>query len=88
MAPGGDTGGRCVSTSLDGGYASGVGTSLAVPKVSALAGVIIAKHGKDRLKPVEVERLLLRSAKDVLQRGIDKESGYGLIDAVKALNQR
>ncbi|MCM3765674.1 S8 family serine peptidase [Neobacillus niacini] len=99
MAPGGDYGpnydpvtktGRdntylCLS-SVPGGYAYYAGTSMAAPKTAALAGVIIAKYGKDKLKPAQVKHIIQSSADDVFKPGNDEKSGFGLINAVNALN--
>ncbi|MRX71145.1 S8 family serine peptidase [Bacillus lacus] len=75
---------RCLST-VPGGYAWYQGTSMAAPKTAALAGVIIAKHGKDTLNPSQVKHIITSTAEDVNKPGYDGESGFGLIDAVNAL---
>lgn len=67
-------------------YAGYGGTSMAAPKTAALAGVIIAKHGKDQLSPSQVKSIIQQSAEDVFKPGYDGESGFGLINAVNALN--
>lgn len=98
MAPGGDLGpnydpetglGRdnsylCLAP-VPGGYGYKGGTSMAAPKVAALAGVIIAQHGKDNLKPAQVKHIIQRSSEDVFKPGYDEKAGHGLIDAVNAL---
>ncbi|MFG6494769.1 S8 family serine peptidase [Fictibacillus sp. UD] len=98
MAPGGDLGpnydpvtktGRdntylCLAT-VPGGYAYYGGTSMAAPKTAALAGVIIAQHGKDKLSPAQVKHVIQSSSEDVFKRGYDGEAGFGLINAVNAL---
>jgi len=98
MAPGGDLGpnynpetkeGRdnsylCLAT-IPGGWGYKAGTSMAAPKVAALAGVIIAQHGKDQLNPSQVKHIILKSAEDVFKPGNDEKSGQGLINAVSAL---
>lgn len=68
------------------GYAGYGGTSMAAPKTAALAGVIIAKHGKDQLSPSQVKSIIQQSSEDVFKPGYDGESGFGLINAVNALN--
>lgn len=68
------------------GYSGYAGTSMAAPKTAALAGVIIAKHGKDQLSPSQVKSIIQRSAEDVFEPGYDEKSGFGLINAVNALN--
>ncbi|WP_231688022.1 S8 family serine peptidase [Bacillus sp. FJAT-18017] len=101
MAPGGDLGpnydpvtktGRdnsylALATIPGGGYGYKAGTSMAAPKVAGLAGVIIAQHGKDALKPAQVKAIIQQSAEDVFKPGYDENSGFGLINAVNALNR-
>lgn len=67
------------------GYAAYLGTSMAAPKTAALAGVIIAKHGKDKLTPAQVKHIVQSTATDLHKPGYDAESGFGLINAVNAL---
>jgi lantibiotic leader peptide-processing serine protease len=100
LAPGGDLGpnydpatgaGRdnyylCLATIPGGGYGYKGGTSMAAPKTAALAGVIIAQHGKDTLNPAQVKSIIQSSSEDVFKTGYDGESGFGLINAVDALN--
>lgn len=70
---------------LEHGYAWYAGTSMAAPKTAALAGVIIAKYGKDVLKPAQVKQIIQSSAEDVFKPGYDEKAGFGLINAVNAL---
>ncbi|OOE12445.1 S8 family peptidase [Fictibacillus arsenicus] len=100
IAPGGDLGpnydpatgaGRdntylCLAPVLGGKYGYKGGTSMAAPKTAALAGVIIAQHGKDKLSPAQVKSIIQSSTEDVFKSGYDGESGFGLINAVDALN--
>lgn len=100
MAPGGDYGTAwlatgdpalrdrnklCLST-VPGGYAFYAGTSMAAPKTAGLAGVIIAKYGKDVLSPAQVKQIIQSSADDLFKTGYDGESGFGVINAVNALD--
>lgn len=99
MAPGGDLGPTydpatgtgsdntylALSTIPGGGYGYKGGTSMASPKVAALAGVIIAKHGKDKISPAQVKQIIQSSSEDIFKPGYDEQSGYGLINAVNAL---
>lgn len=85
-APGGDFSDLCLSTGLNGEYSWRVGTSMAAPKVAALAGIIIAKHGKGNITPEKVSRIIDRSAIDIETPGYDANSGYGLINVSNALN--
>lgn len=64
-------------------YAFTAGTSMAAPKVSATAALIIARHGK--LPPREVARLLAGSADDLGPQGTDPYFGGGLVNAYRAL---
>lgn len=74
----------CLS-SVPGGYAFYAGTSMAAPKTAGLAGVIIAKYGKDVLTPAQVKHIIQSSADDWFKPGYDGESGFGSINAVSAL---
>lgn len=79
-----DTNKLCLST-VPGGYAFYAGTSMAAPKTAGLAGVIIAKYGKDVLSPSQVKHIIQSSADDWFKQGYDGESGFGSINAVSAL---
>lgn len=74
----------CLST-VPGGYAFYAGTSMAAPKTAGLAGVIIAKYGKDVLSPAQVKHIIQSSADDWFKPGYDGQSGFGSINAVSAL---
>ncbi|KAA0546316.1 S8 family serine peptidase [Bacillus sp. BGMRC 2118] len=100
IAPGGDYGLKWLETgntadrdrnklalsTVPGGYAFYAGTSMAAPKAAGLAGVIIAKHGKDVLSPSQVKHIIQNSADDWFKPGYDGESGFGAINAVNALD--
>lgn len=70
------------------GYGWKAGTSMTSPKVAAVAGLIISKHGKNALKPNQVKQIIHRSAEEINKKGYDAESGFGLINAVNALNHQ
>lgn len=70
------------------GYGWKAGTSMAAPKAAAVAGLIISKHGKNELKPNQVKQIIQRSAEKTSNKGYDAESGFGLVNAVNALNHR
>lgn len=74
----------CLST-VPGGYSFYAGTSMAAPKTAGLAGVVIAKYGKDVLSPSQVKHIIQSSADDWFKPGYDGESGFGSINAVNAL---
>ncbi|MBD8005437.1 S8 family peptidase [Bacillus norwichensis] len=72
-----------LSTSQDGGYYWSIGTSMAAPKVSAVAALLIDKHGK--MTPKKLEDLLYKTAVDPV-KGTDKKNfGNGHLNAYKAL---
>ncbi|MEX2196272.1 MAG: S8 family serine peptidase [Thermoleophilaceae bacterium] len=69
------------------GFPSGYeGTSMAAPHVSAAAALVIAtkRLGEDP-SPVEVERRLEQTARDLGAEGADPRYGAGLLDAAAAL---
>lgn len=70
------------------GYAWYGGTSMAAPKVAGVAGVIIAKHGKNKLSPSQIKAIIQQSSEDIYKKGYDAESGFGLVNAASALNHR
>ncbi len=59
------------------------GTSFAAPFVSGVASLILAKN--PNLSAAQVERMLLMSADDVETPGWDQLTGYGRLNARKAL---
>ncbi|OWA35266.1 hypothetical protein B9G55_11435 [Saccharibacillus sp. O16] len=74
---------------LPAGYEFMIGTSLAAPKVSASAGVLIAearKQGKT-LSPSAVKKALFESAEDYGTPGADKEFGAGGVNVYEALSR-
>ncbi|MHB1167221.1 MAG: S8 family serine peptidase [Carboxydocellales bacterium] len=73
-----------LSTVPGGGYGWMLGTSMATPKVSAVAGLIIAQHGK--IGPDKVAALLKKSAVDLGKQGKDQSFGFGMVDAEAAIS--
>ncbi|HEY3366135.1 MAG TPA: S8 family serine peptidase [Symbiobacteriaceae bacterium] len=77
----------CFSAYKNGGYAWMAGTSMATPKVSAVAALIIdqAKHDGRRLNPTQVVARLQQTAIDVGKHGSDPYYGKGMVSAYAAL---
>lgn len=72
-------GGQCTS----GAYTYLSGTSLSAPLVAGTAGLL---YSLDRnLTPEQVQAALQNGAKDLGQQGYDNETGYGRLDAYRAL---
>jgi subtilisin family serine protease len=61
------------------------GTSASAPQVSGLAGLLISKN--TARTATTVIDIIRRTAYDVSPAGFDNETGYGLIDVYKALQQ-
>ena len=59
------------------------GTSMATPFVSALAAMVLEKH--PGASPYQVRRIIEQNAKDVESPGFDRRTGYGRIDAARAV---
>ena len=59
------------------------GTSFAAPFVAGVAALILS--ARPTLTAAEVRRMLLQSARDIDQPGVDGNTGYGLLDAKAAL---
>ncbi len=68
---------------VDSRYYHATGTSFAAPFVTGVASLILAKN--PRLTPAQVEHALLMSADDVESPGWDQLTGYGRLNARKAL---
>lgn len=60
------------------------GTSFSAPFVSGVASLIYAKN--PGIEPDQVKRMLLHSASDIDFPGIDRNTGFGLLDARAALS--
>ncbi|GGF91758.1 hypothetical protein GCM10010916_06370 [Paenibacillus abyssi] len=71
------------TTALGGGYKKEEGTSMAAPQAAAVAALIWAKYPS--LKPFQIRALIRQSAKDIGGKGWDSATGYGLLQADKAL---
>jgi subtilase-type serine protease len=72
------------STSLDDGYTSAGGTSSATPHASATLALLMQRFpglGND-----EIRQIMLTTATDIGDAGVDAKFGWGRIDIAKAMN--
>lgn len=69
------------------GYCFMAGTSMATPKVSAVAALMIdqAKTNGQKLTPSQVTTKLQQTAVDIGKKGADPYFGYGMVNAYNAL---
>ena len=65
-------------------YYRASGTSFSAPIVAGVASLLLSK--RPELSPDEVERILVHSARDIGVPGVDRYTGYGLVDARAALD--
>lgn len=72
-----------LSTVPNGSYEYKDGTSMAAPIVTGVAAMVKAEN--PNLTPDEIEDILNYSAEDVLNRGKDEDTGYGVVDAYEAV---
>lgn len=72
-----------VASAVDGGYTVSAGTSFAAPIVSAAAAWVWTV--RPQLDAGQVAEILRRSARDLGPVGVDRASGYGLLDVPAAL---
>jgi subtilisin family serine protease len=81
-----------LSADNHGGYVFMAGTSMATPKVSAVAALYIdqykATHGGARPSPMQTAQVVLRSANDIGSTGYDQYFGFGMVDAYRVLGGR
>ena len=71
------------NTNNDGTRGVASGTSFASPAVAAVAALVLEEN--PRLKPAAVRTLLMATARDRGERGVDRETGAGLVDAAAAV---
>lgn len=73
----------CISTSVTPTFLTFCGTSAAAPHAAAIAALI--KSYQPSLTPTQVRSLLTSTALDIEDPGVDRNSGYGIVDAFSAL---
>lgn len=73
----------CMSTWVDGGYFWNVGTSMATPKVSAVAALIIDKYGK--MDPTKLAKIIRKKSVEPVTGKNKSYYGSGYVNAVNAL---
>lgn len=71
------------TTTIDGNYTTADGTSMAAPQVAGVAALAWNKY--PNMSPAEVRNLLRQTAQDLGPKGWDKQTGYGLLRADRAL---
>ncbi|AVQ44907.1 S8 family peptidase [Clostridium botulinum] len=83
-APGGDYPDLCFNTGAsDSGYVFGEGTSIAAPKVAAIAGLILCEN--PNLKPKEVKKRIYKTCDKLYDNKFNEYYGAGLANAYTAL---
>jgi hypothetical protein len=65
------------------GFSTFYGTSAAAPHAAAIAGLLLSQDSS--LTPAQIRDLLATSALDIEGPGVDRDSGFGIVDAFEAL---
>ncbi|WP_238900486.1 S8 family peptidase [Clostridium sp. YIM B02500] len=74
-----------ILSTVPGGYEAWDGTSMAAPVATGIAAMVKAED--PNLSPSQIEDVLDSTTKDIMSKGRDKQSGYGLIDAYNAIKK-
>ena len=72
------------STKMGDKYGTGSGTSFSTPVVAGVVALMIDKDSD--LSPKQIQEALRNTAVDVGGDGFDRTTGYGIVDAVAAIN--
>ena len=73
-----------VATVDGGGYGYGSGTSFSTPIVAGVIALMI--QDDSTLSPKQIQEALRNTAVDISSDGFDSKTGYGIVDAVAAIN--
>ncbi len=73
-----------VATATPGGFNPFLGTSAAAPHAAAIAALML--DASPGATPAQVRQAFASSALDIMAPGVDRDSGYGLLDAVDAID--
>ncbi|BDG30635.1 S8 family peptidase [Parageobacillus thermoglucosidasius] len=76
-------GDNILSTFINNEYRTLSGTSMAAPFVSGVAALL--KATDPRLDDIQIRKRLFESAEDIQEKGYDIHSGYGVVQAAKAI---
>lgn len=74
-----------ILSTVPGGYEAWDGTSMAAPVVSGIAAMLKAEN--PQLSPSQIEDIIDSTATDIIYKGRDQFSGYGLINAYDAIKK-
>jgi serine protease len=72
------------TTGLGGTYTTISGTSMAAPQIAGIAALLLNKN--PNLTPLQIRMILQSTAEDLETSGWDLHTGYGLVDAERALS--
>ncbi|OCT13211.1 peptidase S8 [Paenibacillus pectinilyticus] len=73
------------TTALGGGYQYQDGSSMAAPQVAAAAALVLGKY--PAMTAYQVRSQLEQTAQDLMAKGWDEKTGYGLLNIEKALTE-
>ncbi len=76
--------GTSILSTIPRGYENYSGTSMASPMVSAVAAMVYAVNPD--LTPAQVRNILCGTARDIDEAGYDYYTGYGVVNALDAVN--